>query len=103
MSTNQHDQVTTISRRVGANGVCVKGRWYNGPELADLVGEVISIDLVEEDSLTAVATFEGRSFQLRSDPYRNAEELSMSEQKARELIRSVLIEELRRGGLLYQH
>lgn len=47
-------------------GVCVEGRWYTGPELADLQGEVVAIEIWPERSLTLLARHGKRRFQLHS-------------------------------------
>jgi hypothetical protein len=56
----------SITCRVERRGVQVNGRVYQSPELAGLVGEVVTVDLWAEDSLSAIATHNGHSFQVHA-------------------------------------
>jgi len=55
-----------IYRKVMPQGVCVQGSWYTGPEIADLVGEEVTIEIYPENSLTLVARHGQRCFQLHA-------------------------------------
>jgi hypothetical protein len=60
------DGCGVITCRVEKRGVQVNGRFYKSPELAELVGEVVTVDLWAEDSLSAIATHNGYSFQVHA-------------------------------------
>jgi hypothetical protein len=57
---------TRIYRRVMAKGVCVGGRWYTAPQLADMVGKEIAIEIQPESSLTLLVSHELGSLQLHA-------------------------------------